>query len=29
LRMVKRKTMSKDKIPCDFSCMSSLLDEKK
>jgi len=28
LRMVKRKTMSKDKIPCDFSCMSSLLDER-
>jgi hypothetical protein len=28
LLMVKRKTMSEDEIPCGFSCMSRLLDEK-
>ena len=28
LVMVKRKTMSKDEIPCGFSCMSSLLNER-
>jgi len=26
--MVKRKTMSEDEIPCVFSCMSSLLNER-
>jgi hypothetical protein len=28
LQMVKRKTVFKDKIPCNFSYMSSLLDER-